>query len=463
MIARGSPLSERTPLIGPHANHVPDGRAGSPRRRGRRLAIMMVSALLVASGGARAANAGSTRPHVRITAVPSIAHRTQAIGVLATTPVGWWCQLSATTGVTTLPISRIVRTPHGRFSSIWLISQRATIGRWSVQVRCAPTASGVRAGTTITGRRTVRILVPVPASHVMPALVDITSQIGVDQTGVSAGTGIVLNASGLIVTNNHVVAGATSISIRDIGNRRTYTDVTVVGVDPRDDIAVLQINGARGLSYTRLADSRTIIPGSGVQTIGNAGGVGGTPTVSVGFVTALGQRIIAQDPGPPVIQETLTGLIRMNAILRPGDSGGALIDAAGNVVGINTAALQYANPPIGYAIPARHALSIVKAILSGTTAPNLQIGPAAWTAYLGVAVNNSGQIQRVVVGGPAWTAGIRALGQSIVSVNGQPIASATDLHNILAQLSPETTISLGLSSGGPPTLVPVFLGYGTVR
>ena len=458
-------MPTHTPLNGHHTQLVARRRAVSRRHHGRRLAMMTGCALLIASGGARAAHTGTTGPHVRMTAVPSIAYRTQAIGVRATTPIGWWCQLSATNGITTLPISRIVRTPQGRFLSTWLISQFTTLGPWSVQVRCAPTASGVRAGTTITGRRTVRILVPVPASRVMPALVDITSQIGLDQTGVSAGTGIVLSASGLIVTNNHVVAGASSISIRDIGNHRTYTHVTVVGVDPTDDIAVLQITGARGLSHTRLADSRTLIRGSGVRTIGNVGGVGGIPTVTAGVVTALGQRITAEDPGPPAIQETLTGLLRVNASLRPGDSGGALIDAAGNVVGINTAALPYANPPIGYAIPARHALSIVRAILSGTTAPNLQIGPAAWTAYLGVSVNNSGQIQQVVVGGPAWTAGIRAngVGPSIVSLNGQPIASATDLHNALAQLRPETTISLGLSSGGPPTLVPVVLGYGTVR
>src|SRR5256714_7934096 len=126
-------------------------------------------------------------------------------------------------------------------------------------------------------------------AKVDPGIVDINTVLGY-QSGAAAGTGIVLSADGLVLTNNHVVSGATSISVTDVGNGQTY-QANVVGYDRTGDIAVLQLSGAAGLTVAPLGDSSTVNTGDGVVTIGNAGGTGGTPSAVGGTVTALDQTI----------------------------------------------------------------------------------------------------------------------------------------------------------------------------
>ena len=145
-----------------------------------------------------------------------------------------------------------------------------------------------------------------------------------------------LSSNGVILTNNHVIDGATSISVTDIGNHKTYT-ASVVGYDRTKDIAVLQLHNASGLQTATLGNSSNASVGEDVVGVGNAGGTGGTPSAAGGTVTALNQSITASDDGDGT-SEQLSGLIETNADIQPGDSGGALVDTSGDVLGIDTAA-----------------------------------------------------------------------------------------------------------------------------
>ena len=130
-------------------------------------------------------------------------------------------------------------------------------------------------------------------AKVDPGLVDVVSTIDYGQ-GEAAGTGIVLSSSGEVLTNNHVVEGATSISVTDIGNGKTY-NATVVGYDATSDVAVIKLQGASGLQTASLGNSSTVAAGESVVAIGNAGGAGGTPSAAPGTVTSLDQSITASD------------------------------------------------------------------------------------------------------------------------------------------------------------------------
>jgi S1-C subfamily serine protease len=173
------------------------------------------------------------------------------------------------------------------------------------------------------------------ANKVDPGLVDIVSTLGY-QSAEAAGTGQVVTSSGEVLTNNHVIDGATSIKATDIGNGRTYT-AKVVGYDKSDDVAVIQLQGASGLTTVSFGDSSQVSVGQSVTALGNAEGKGGTPSVATGTVAALNQSITAGDEGSGS-SENLTGMIESNAPIQPGDSGGPLVNTAGQVVGIDTAA-----------------------------------------------------------------------------------------------------------------------------
>ena len=145
-----------------------------------------------------------------------------------------------------------------------------------------------------------------------------------------------LSSNGVVLTNNHVINGATAIKVTDIGNGKTYT-ATVVGYDASHDVAVIQLQGASGLTTASLGNSSTVQTGDNVTALGNAEGKGGTPSVASGTVTALNQSITASDELSGV-SEQLTGLIETNAPIQPGDSGGSLVNSYGQVIGMDTAA-----------------------------------------------------------------------------------------------------------------------------
>ncbi len=248
-------------------------------------------------------------------------------------------------------------------------------------------------------------------SKVSPGLVDVVSTLG-DENGEAAGTGMVLTSTGEVLTNNHVIDGATSISVTDIGNGRTYK-ASVVGYDKTQDVAVLQLQDASGLTTVSLGNSATVSTGQSVVAIGNAEGKGGQPSVVTGSVTALNQSITASDEGSGS-SEQLTGLIETNAPIEPGDSGGSLVNSAGQVVGMDTAAstssetptAQTANPgqqsqgqtgqnqsgqsqssgTQAFAIPINEAVSIAAQIDGGKSSATVHLGS---TAFLGVEVSST--------------------------------------------------------------------------
>jgi S1-C subfamily serine protease len=293
------------------------------------------------------------------------------------------------------------------------------------------------------------------ASRVDPALVDIVSTNGY-QGASAAGTGIVLTSNGEVLTNNHVVRGATSVKATDVGNGRTYT-AKVVGYDASDDVAVLQLQGASGLTTASIGNSSTVTVGDKVTGLGNAGGKGGTPSVATGRVTALNQSITASDEVSGT-SERLTGLIQTNADIQPGDSGGALVNSFGQVIGMNTAAssgFQFqgmTGQEQAYAIPINEALSIASQIEKGVSSGDVHIGA---TAFLGVGLSGSSQngfggfggsnggavISQVVSGSPAAKAGL-AEGDEITSIGGQQVSAAEDVAHALVKYHPGDSISV---------------------
>jgi S1-C subfamily serine protease len=198
--------------------------------------------------------------------------------------------------------------------------------------------------------------------QVEPGIVDVTSNLEYLQE-TAKGTGFVINAAaGLILTNNHVIDQATSVSVTLVTSGRSYP-ATVLGYDAADDIALLQVRGAAGLKAVRTGDSSLTAVGMPVLAIGNEAGQGGSPTVAPGVISSLGRTIVASDQTSG-LTETLYGMLQTSADIRPGDSGGPLADAAGRVIGIDTAA-GGSTVYSGYAIPINQALPIARQIAAG--------------------------------------------------------------------------------------------------
>lgn len=300
------------------------------------------------------------------------------------------------------------------------------------------------------------------AAKVDPGVVDINDLFGYQQAA-GAGTGIVLTKTGLVLTNNHVIDGATSIQATDKGNGKTYT-ATVVGYDPADDVALLQLKGASNLTTATIASSAHVTVGTPVVGIGNAEGVGGTPSAAGGSVTALNQSVTVGDDMYGT-SEHLTGLIQVNSDILPGDSGGPLVTASGAVIGMDTAAAQgqatASNDFEGEAIPISHAMSIVKQIESGHGTASVHVGA---TAALGVLVesatsgNGSGNglalagapVGGVISGGAAAAAGL-AEGDTITSVGGHTVTSSAALQSIMLGYHPGEKVALGWTDGNGAT------------
>jgi S1-C subfamily serine protease len=286
-----------------------------------------------------------------------------------------------------------------------------------------------------------------------PGLVDVVSNLGY-QSGQAAGTGIVLTPNGEVLTNNHVINGATSVKVRDVGNGRTYP-AKVVGYSATKDVAVLQLQGASGLTTASLGDSSTVRVGDKVVAIGNALGRNGTPSVATGRVTGLGRAITAGDEGSGT-SEQLTGLIQSNAPIQPGDSGGPLTNTHGQVIGIDTAGssgstqLSSASSATqAFTIPINEALNFAHQIEAGTGSATVHIGS---TAFLGIEVASGSQvpgtpasagaqIAGVTQGSAAAAAGLGA-GDTITSLAGHGITSSSQIRSVLNGYHPGDKVSI---------------------
>ncbi|MBV8446080.1 MAG: trypsin-like peptidase domain-containing protein [Candidatus Dormibacteraeota bacterium] len=270
------------------------------------------------------------------------------------------------------------------------------------------------------------------ATSISQTVVDVNSDLGNGET--AAGTGIILSTGGQVLTNNHVIEGALHITVAIAGGSSTY-QATVVGDDPTDDVAVLQLSNASGLSPATIGDSSRVNVGDNVTVVGNALGRGGPPTSSSGQVTALNQTITATDENG-ANPETLTGMIQFDAAIQPGDSGGPLLDSSNHVVGMDTAGSSQGRRQasnVGYAIPIDSAVAIAHQIASGSGGGNIQRGSGP---LLGVDVQDStvppgALVIDVVSGTPADGAGIQAQ-DVITDINQTSVTSAASLKTALS-------------------------------
>ena len=347
-------------------------------------------------------------------------------------------------GPTRLAIAATVVAFIGMVGVLLLGSNTASAGSSAVLSATSPIAAVPQPASAFGG---ASVQASAIARTVDPAVVDINT---VFQTasgsGTAAGTGIILTSTGEVLTNNHVVAGATSITVQIAGRAGSYS-ATVMGVDPTADVALIQIGGVSGLPTATLADSSTLQAGESVVAIGNAGGVGGAPSVTQGAIVALGQSITATDGAS---SEQLTGMIQIDATIAPGDSGGALVNSAAQVVGMITAGQSTSRngaTQVGFAIPTDNALAVVNQIRAGQASSQIILGQVGYlgvsvtdltpsmAAQLGLNMTSGALVVGVMSGSPADQAG---LGQYavITDVGGNAISSTTDLGSFLHTYKP---------------------------
>ena len=260
-------------------------------------------------------------------------------------------------------------------------------------------------------------------------------------TGV--GTGIIVRADGYILTSNHVVAGAETITVT-LHNGQEYLG-RVIGGDVNPDIAILKIDAA-GLKPALTGNASSLRVGQDVIAIGHALALSGGPTVSRGVISALGRSI---DAGP---QDTYVDLIQTDASINPGNSGGPLVNVFGEVIGVNTAAIQ-GGQGIGFAVNIDDALAVSGQLIEKGYVERgfLGISPVSLTpaiaAQIGVSVNEGVLIARVVENSGAAAAGLQGL-DVIVSLDGRSIRNTGELSKFLLENPPGEQISIRIYRGG---------------
>jgi S1-C subfamily serine protease len=348
--------------------------------------------------------------------------------------------------------------------------------------------------------------------RVKPGLVDIVSALRYNNE-TAEGTGMILSAGGLVLTNNHVIDGATSVTASLVTNPAKRYQVRVVGYDSADDVALLQLEGAAGLTPVNFGDSAQVSLGTPVLALGNAEGQGGAKP-AVGIINALNRSIQANDEGSNSTED-LNHMLQTNAPIQQGDSGGALANDAGQVIGMITAANTAASNQVGasggtlgFAIPINSALSLARQINGGKSSSTVYIG---LPGFLGVEVAQSnspnpqqqaadeqagqgagplqggnsqgcvasnqpfsgaGQIAPASTGalvlgvlcGTAAQADGLGAGDVITSVDGHPVTTPGSLTGITAKYHAGTVISVGWEAvGGAKHTSSITLGSGPAR
>ncbi len=292
---------------------------------------------------------------------------------------------------------------------------------------------------------------------VTPGVVDITvtssSAAGVPggfgpQGGTSQaeGSGFVVDTAGHIVTNQHVIDGATSISVR-FPNGKT-AKATLVGADPSTDIAVIKVDVAAGeLHPLSLGSSKNVLPGQDVVAIGSPFGL--ADSMTSGIVSAIGRTIQAPN------NYSIANAIQTDAPINHGNSGGPLLDLNGRVVGVNAQIESGGggSDGVGFAIPIDSGKSVVDTIIAGGKVEHAYIG-----IHVGDAANGAGaQISSVSGGTPAAKAGLKA-GDVITALDGKPITKADDLTAGVTAHAPNDTVTLTVLRDGKTLTIDVTLG-----
>jgi len=304
----------------------------------------------------------------------------------------------------------------------------------------------------------------------------------------AAGTGMVINQDGLVLTNNHVIEDSTSITATDLGNGHRYT-AKVIGYDETGDVALIKLQNAAGLRTVPIGQSNAVKIGASVLAMGNAEGQGAI-VPAAGSVTGLDQTITASDSGGSITSETLHGMIQTDANVVSGDSGGPLADSAGDVIGMDTAGsggnFPNAQSSDGYAIPIDTALSVARLIAAGQASSTITLGyPAFMGIYIAPGTSSASPMQQaqqeerngggfggfggtpacytddnglsapeqianvssgtliigVICNSPAQSIGLTG-GSVITAVNGQTVGSPDSLTQIVSKYRPGQSIQV---------------------
>ncbi|HWG02417.1 MAG TPA: trypsin-like peptidase domain-containing protein [Trebonia sp.] len=363
-----------------------------------------------------------------------------------------------------------------------------TPGAGAVPAPGSSSGSAPNGGTSATGEQAV-------VNKVTPGTVLINSTLQYSSEA-GAGTGMIINSDGLVLTNNHVIEDSTRLSATVVSTGKTYP-AKVVGYDKTGDVALIQLQGASGLHTVPLGNSSTVKTGTPVVALGNAEGQGSL-IPAAGTIIGTGKTITATDQGGSITSETLHNMLKTNANIVSGDSGGPLSDAAGQVIGMDTAGNSVSEGTqtnSGFAIPINTALSIARQIAAGHASSTISIG---YPAFIGIfiasgtngnpqsqaqqqeqsgggnpfgggfggpggnggsgqscytsnadlqiptqiaQVNSGTLVDGVICGSPAAAAGMTG-GAVITAVNGQSAGSPNHLGTVLAKLKPGQTVSL---------------------
>jgi putative serine protease PepD len=289
------------------------------------------------------------------------------------------------------------------------------------------------------------------AAAIQPTVVDI-------KTGSGEGSGVVISADGYIVTNNHVVEGATGSSVQVAFNSGKTVNATIVGTDPKTDLAVVKAD-ATGLTAAKWADSDAVQVGDTVLAIGSPLGLQGS--VTAGIVSAL-HRTITVDSGQQTMfdtgtQTTIGDAIQTDAPINPGNSGGALVNTAGEVVGINSAILtsgmgSSGNIGVGFAISANKAKSVTDQIIKGEKVSHPYLGVSVTDASTGGA-----EIRQVISGSPADKAGVE-VGDVVTMIDDRPVTNSEALVGAVQASKAGATMTLTVQRNGAELTLTATVG-----
>ncbi len=342
-----------------------------------------------------------------------------------------------------------------------LVGGGAVVGAaWSIDSPGAATSSGSSTSAAPVSVQSSAAGSAADVEQVAKAVTPSVVLLKVQGGGVAdEGSGVVLSSSGLVLTNNHVVAAAAnggSVSV-ELSDGTTY-DGTIVGRDPVTDLAVVRADHASGLTPAAIGDSANLEVGQPVIAIGAPLGLQGT--VTTGIVSALDRPVVSAGEGST--ESSVTDAIQTDAAINPGNSGGPLVDAQGQVVGINSAIAslnqsstgsQAGSIGLGFAIPIDEAMRVAREIEAGSPVSH---------AELGVSVSDSpnpagARIGDVTPGSAAGTAGLRS-GDVVTRIDGQVIDSADGLVAAVRTRAPGDTVTLTYVRGGSTHTTQVVLG-----
>lgn len=299
------------------------------------------------------------------------------------------------------------------------------------------------------------------ANKVSDSVVSITTEVrtqswfGTEQTGQAAGTGFILSESGYIMTNKHVVEDAKTVNVT-LNNGRTYKNVKIVGTDPLNDTAILKVENPEDFKPVTIGDSKTVNVGQEVIVIGNALGEYSN-SVTSGIVSGTGRELIASDQSGNAY-EKLTDMIQTDAAINGGNSGGPLVNAAGQVIGIATAYAS-TSQTVGFAIPISNVKGIINNVLETGKFERAVLGVQYFSvtsdvaeeeglkynygAYLKADKNKSA----IISGSAGDLAGLKD-GDIILEVNGVKIGKAGSLSTLVGEYKVGDEITLKVARNG---------------